>query len=486
MKTLFPMKLFRFAACLCALMPGLVASAETFDRWCDSFAEQWLRADPQAASALQYFSGAEQDALDRQLTPITREARAARLALARRGLAELNALDRASLDATQRISAATLDWQLDEVARTEPFADYAFVFQQYSGLQVQLVNFLSQTHPIRNRRDVENYLARLKCVAGQMDEGIAQAKERAARGILPPKFILTSTLQQLDRFLAPPAGQNVLVTSLDERAAKVKDLSAADRAKFLAAAEEIVHSSILPGFQRARALLQEQLPRSTDDAGLWRFPNGDKAYAEALRRFTTTSFTPSQIHQLGLKEAARIEEQMDKLFRQLGYSGGTIQERMNKLEADSQPPMEPDPRPALLAKYEAALRDAENRAGLLFDLRPKAPVVVKREPAFTEKNAACHYTSPAPDNSRPGIFWVPLPGAPFRISEMRTLVYHEAVPGHHFQIALQSEMPGLPRFRRERVFGSISAHSEGWALYAEQLALESGWYKATSRGNLAS
>jgi len=160
-----------------------------------------------------------------------KEARAARVAAARRGLAELKSFDRASLDSTHRISAAILERQLDDIVRGEPLADYAFVFQQYSGLQVQLVNVLCQTHPVRKRRDIENYLARLELVAGQMDEGVAQAKKRAARGILPPRFILTVTIQQFDRFLAAAPHENVLVASLAARTAKVKDLSAADHAR---------------------------------------------------------------------------------------------------------------------------------------------------------------------------------------------------------------------------------------------------------------
>ena len=250
------------------MVSPFAAAAATFDRFADAFVAEWLRADPQAATALQYFSGAEQDALDRQLTPITRKARAVRVAAARRGLAELNRLNRAGLNSTQRISAATLEWQLDDIVRGEPYADYAFVFQQYHGLQVQLVNFLTQTHPLRRRRDVENYLARLKLVAGQMDEGIAQARECAARGILPPRFILTATMRQFDRFLAAEPRQNVFVASLAERAADVKDLSTDDRAKFLRAAERTVSSSIIPAFRRAQALLQSELPQSTDAAGL--------------------------------------------------------------------------------------------------------------------------------------------------------------------------------------------------------------------------
>jgi uncharacterized protein (DUF885 family) len=470
-----------FALLLCS--PARAAEL-TFDGWADAFSEEWVSGDPNLATVTQYFDGAEQDRLDRQLTPITKEYRAGRIAIARKGLNELAKFDRSELTQPQRISAAMLAWQLDDIVRSEQFEDYQYVFQQFSGLQVHLVNFLSQTHPIRNRRDIQNYIVRLGLVAAQVDEGIAQAKERATRGFIPPDFIFKSTIEQFDRFLAGQPGENVLVTSLAERAAKVNSVSAEDRAALTQAAEKIVAEAIIPAFRRARALLDEQSALAKPNAGLWRFAGGESAYANALRRSTTTEMTAFQIHQLGLKEVGRIQEEMEGLLRQLGYREGTIKERMEKLETDSQPPADPDPRPTLLDQYDHILRDAEQRAALIFDLRPKAPVEVRREPSFTEKSSAAHYTVPAKDGSRPGIFWAPLPGPQFPVVEMRTLVYHEAVPGHHFQIALQNEMTELPRFRRDRVFGFISAHGEGWALYAEQLAAESGWYENDLKGRL--
>lgn len=130
------------------------------------------------------------------------------------------------------------------------------------------------------------------------------------------------------------------------------------------------------------------------------------------------------------------------------------------------------------------LADALKRSEAMFDIRPKAPCVVKREPPFTEKTAAAHYTGPARDGSRPGVFWAPLPGPVFKIVNMRTLVYHEAIPGHHFQIALQRETASLPRYRRDGIFGGGSAYAEGWALYAEQLATENNWYEGDAVGQL--
>ncbi|MEO6005629.1 MAG: DUF885 domain-containing protein [Opitutus sp.] len=462
----------------------LVAAPAEFDHWVDRFTDDWVRLDPELATQSQYFTGAEQDVLDRALTPITDEARGARVALARRGVNELARFKRSELDSTQRISADMLGWQLDAIIRADEFENYTYVFEQFNGLQVGLVKFLTQTHPIRQRRDVENYLARLQLVAARMEEGIVQANRRAELGFIPPDFILRSTLAQFDRFLADEPGKNVLVVSLDERAAKVITLSATERAEFVASAERTVREQIIPAFQRARQLLENQLPRATADAGISRFPGGDRAYANSLHRLTTTNLSAEQIHSLGLKEVARIETVMDGLLRQIGYKEGSIKQRIEKLESDLQPPASPDPRPALLARYEAITRDAEKRAAAMFDLRPKAPVEIRREPVFTEKSAAAHYTAPARDGSRPGIFWAPLPGPQFEIISMRTLVYHEAVPGHHFQVALQKELPGLPRFRGDRLFGSISAHSEGWALYAEQLAAESGWYEGDPQGLL--
>jgi uncharacterized protein (DUF885 family) len=477
------MKILRLLTLFAASVSPLFAADPAFDQWAESFATGWVRANPTVSTLQQYLPPAEQDALDRQLTPVTKAYRADRVAAARAGLDALAKFDRSKLDAAQRTSAAVVDWSLNGVINAEPFADYSFVFNQFQGLHVNIVNFLSQAHPIRNKRDIENYLARLALVGGQIDDGIAQAKDAAGRGFLMPDFITKSVLGQFERFLADAPRQNRFVASLDERAAKLKDVTAEEREKFTAAAEKITVDSIIPAFRRAQAMLQEQLPHTTDHAGLCWLPGGDKAYAAALRRNTTTDLTAEQIHALGLKEVARIEKEMDGYFRQLGYAEGGIEERFQKLEADKQP-AETDPRPALLARFEEILRDAQERSKLVFDLTPKAPVVVKREPPFTEKTAAAHYSGPAKDGSRPGIFWAPLPGPKFEIATMRTLVYHEGVPGHHFQIALQRETDSLPRFRRDGVFGGGSAFAEGWALYAEQLAAENDWYEGDIVGHL--
>jgi uncharacterized protein (DUF885 family) len=464
---------------LFALLAGaslsFAAHGVSFDDWADKITATKVRNDPEQATQKQYFDAKEQDALDRKLTPNTVVFRAAEVAEAKKSLAQLAKIDQSKLTPQQRASAATIAWSLQGTVDGYPYRDYQFVFNQFTGLHVQIVNFLSQQHPIRHRRDIENYLVRLNAVASKMDTGLVQARGAAANGILMPTFITQASIGQLDRFLDGAPENNVFVASLVQRMANVKDLPATEQARFAAEATAIVKQSIIPVFQRTRVLLQEQLPKTNNDAGLWRLPNGDKAYAVLLRQMTSTDYTPQQIHEIGLQEVARIEKEMNGLLVSIGYSEGSIKERIAKLEKDQQP-KEADPRPQLLARYDEVLRDAEARARELFDITPKAPVVVKREPLFTEKTAAAHYTGPARDGTRPGIFWAPLPGPDFRIVGMRTLVYHEGVPGHHFQVALQQENAGLPRYRRDRVFGVGSAYGEGWALYAEQLAAEHGWY----------
>jgi uncharacterized protein (DUF885 family) len=474
--------------CCVAVFSAIASTARggnaKFDAWAEDLAKQALRADPEGATRAQYFSGDEQDALDRRLTPITKVYRAERVAFARRALEDLAEFDRELLDDQQRVSAQLIEWHMQEEVRREPFEDHRFVFNQFGGLHVRLVQFLTQIHPVRNRRDAENYLARLGQVAGQVDEGIAQARDAAERGFLMPDFITRSAIGQFDRFLSNEPAQNTLVTSLGDRTAEFEGLASADRDAFVAAATDIVRQQIIPAFQRGRALLEEQLPRTGPDAGLWRLPRGEEAYAFALGHFTTTKLDAREVHETGLREVARIEAEMDGLLRQLGYNEGSVQERFKKLNADLQPPAEPDPRPMLLARYEEILADSLQRAQEYFDLQPKARCVVRREPVFTEKTAAAHYTTPARDGSRPGIFWAPLPGPEFRMVNMRTLTYHEAIPGHHFQLALMQELPGLPRFRQDGIFGRNSANAEGWALYAEQLAAEAGWYEGDVAGRI--
>lgn len=464
------------AAVAASSSPAVKPNA-AFDKWADKFAQDWVRGNPQFATATQYFSGAEQDALDRQLTPQTPAQRKKMIAKAKEGIARLDKWMAGPLDETQRISAAVMRWSLSNTVANEPFEDHGFVFQQFSGAQVGLVNFMTQTHPMRRAADVDSYLARLEQVGARMDEALARARAAAAKKMIPPRFILERAQYQVDTFLKPSAAENVLVTSLVQRTESLKDLSPEARTAAVARATRIVEDKIRPAYARVQAFMAELHPKTTDVAGISRLPDGLAAYNRALANYTSTNLTAEQIHAIGLREVARIEGEMDKHLRALGFNKGSIEERMKALDATFQPKGEGDPRPAILAQYAEMVKDAERRSESLFNLKPRAPVEVRREPPLTEASAAAHYSLPAPDGSRPGVFWVPLRGPTFSMIRMRSLSYHEAVPGHHFQLAIQQELSGIPKFRSQRIFSGGSAHSEGWALYTERLAVEQGWYK---------
>lgn len=457
---------------------------KAFDTWAERFAEDWVRLNPQLATSTQYFSGAEQARLDRQLTPLTKAQRQKVQAQARNGLARLEKWMAGPLDANQRISAAVMRWSLQNVVANEPFEDHNFVFSQFSGVQVGLVNFMTTTHPLRNPGDVDSYLARLEQVGARMDEALARARDAAARSLVPPRFILDRARFQVDAFLKPAANENVLVTSLAQRTEKMEGLAPEARSAALARAARIVEQSIRPSYKRVQDFMLEIHPRTGDVAGISRLPNGVAAYARAVENFTSTRLTPNEIHEIGLREVARIEGEMDRHLRSLGLVEGDIETRMKQLDARFQPKGEGDPRPAILASYAEMVKDAERRSASLFNLKPRAPVEVRREPPLTEPSAAAHYSLPAPDGTRPGIFWVPMRGPTFDMIRMRSLSYHEAVPGHHFQLAIQQELTGIPKYRSQRIFSGGSAHSEGWALYTERLAVEQGWYEGDVPGLL--
>jgi uncharacterized protein (DUF885 family) len=482
------MKLMRLLVGLGLVLSAALASAATaanpaFDPWVETFTGEWTRSSPSVAASAG--DPSDDTTLDEVLLATDQAQRNHKLALAQRGLTEVAQWAPASLDSTQRVSAALLRWHLEMFVARQPYLDHQFVFRQLRGLHVALVDSLAERSTLRQAKDVENYLERLGKVATQIDQGIARAKAAAARGLIPPRFILERTQQQLEMFLDPAPEQNVFVTALQRRSAAVKGLTPEARQAAVEKATGLVAEQVRPAYARVQGFIGELMPRATDEAGISQRPDGAAAYAQALAYYTSTTLTADEIHAVGLREVARIEGEMEGLLRQLGYTEGSFNERLGRAAFGTPLPASPDPREVLLARYTEIIRDAEQRSAALFNLKPKASVEVRRVPALTERTASAHYTAPPADRSRGGVFWVPLPGSVFSLTaRMRSLAYHEAVPGHHFQIAIQQELKELPRFRARRTFGGISAHSEGWALYVERLAVEQGWYEGDLVGRL--
>src|SRR5262245_19091874 len=441
------------------------------------FTAEWIRSNPNQAASTRYFSGAEQERYEQELSPETAEFRHARVVLAQKGLAELATFDPARMSETERVSADLMKWQLAVVVDGEKYRDYSFPLEQFGGVNVSLPNTLTVTHPLNTEKDAVHYVARLGQVSARMDEAIAEARGLVAKNMIPPRFIIRATIAQMRQFIATPPSGNPFVASFAQRLGRVKEIPDARREELRGQAEKIVASQVYPSWKRAIVLLQPLVGKATDDAGLWRFKGGAEAYAAALHRFTTTNLTADQIHEIGLKQVATIEAQMDGLFRQIGKTQGSIKERVAQLKKEQAYPLTEEGRAKIMADANAMIHDAEKRAALQFDRTPKAPVEARPFPRFRETNAAANYTAPPADRSRPGIVQIPLRPERMTSFGLRSLGYHEGVPGHHFQIALEAESRGLPRFRQVGAFGGVSALSEGWGLYAERLAAESDWYK---------
>jgi uncharacterized protein (DUF885 family)/quercetin dioxygenase-like cupin family protein len=449
----------------------------TVNDFFNEFTAEWMRANPNQAASARYFTGAEQEAFEQQLSPETAEFRQARAALAQKGLDQLKTFDRARMSETDRVSADLMQWQLGVIVEGDKYSDYAFPLEQFGGANVSLPNTLVVNHPLNTEKDAVHYITRLGLVSTRMDEAVADARAHVAKNMIPPRFIIRATIAQMQQFISTPPAKNPFVATFDQRVAASKAVSNALREELRAQAEKIVASQVYPAWKRGIALLQPLVLKATDDAGLWRFKGGADAYAFALRRYTTTSLTADQIHEIGLKRVAELEKQMDDVFRQIGRTQGSVKDRIAQLKKEQAYPLTEDGRTQIMADANAMLRDAEKRAAAQFDRTPKAPVEARPFPRFREANAAANYTQPPADGSRPGIVQIPLRQERMTKFGLRTLLYHEGVPGHHFQIALELENRSQPRFRRMRAFGGISALSEGWGLYAERLAAESDWYK---------
>ena len=455
--------LFGFASLLPAAQRP--EAPDSFESWVNRLTADWIR-DPAAADSDAAAGSGDEEEAGALWTEGLQARRDRRLRLAQEGLAGLARWPESGMTPSQRVSAAMLRWQLERVVEAAAYADHQnlSLFEQRRGLHVALVESLTERASWRRPSDVTLYLARLDRFAPRLGEGLELARGSARRGFVPPRFILERVQTQLRMFLDHAPAANPLVATLGERMKGIEGLTAAAQAEALAKARTLVADEIRPAYQRVLVWVEEVLPGAAQEAGWSRLPKGAEAYAAALRGFTTTNLGAAEIHAIGRREVARLEAEAEVILRQLGHTEGTFNERMAK--ATQGPLVEAtEPRAALIARYTEYIRDAERRSEALFNRRPRAPVEVRRVPPLTERVSSAYYTVPPTDGSRPGIFWVPLPGNVFFYgARMRSLAYHEAVPGHHFQLAIQQEQRDLPRFRARRTFGGISAHSEGWGL----------------------
>lgn len=456
------------------------------DQFFRAFSETWARRDPESATRMKIFSPEEQDHLDGLLTDVSAAHAKVQLQMMRDALSGLRRFDRAKLSASRVVSADVLTWLCREGLRTEPFLDHRFVFNLDRSESNRLINFLTQAHSIRTRRDAQNYIARLGLVGNKVDQWIERARVAGAKGIVPPTLVLEGSIQQLGRFMEGAPDRNVLVSSLAGKLEQATDISPAERSEVIQAAQKQLRDTIYPAWRRTIALLESQRAKAPKEGSLGNVKNGVAAYQSALRWNTTTNLTAEQIHQLGLRETARIELELDEVLRRLGLTGGSVAERYAKLESSEglKYPDVPDVRDQILADYSALILSAGVRLGEAFRLPVSRPVVVRRLPPFRESSGQAEYLAPPAGGNEPGVFSVPLPGPGFTKLGMSRRAFHEGVPGHHFQALYRLQLSGAPPFQKTiwgsvagRALGQFPAYGEGWAAYAETLASEVGLYR---------
>lgn len=400
--------------------------------------------------------------------------------LVKHELAVLNQYDRKELDREGQLSYDTLHQFLQLQADGEPFSQHDFPLNQMAGMQSALPNFMAQVHQVKSRGEADNYIARLNKFPRKFSELLEGLKQREAKGVIPPRFTVEKVLAQMNGFVAKAPRDNPLYASLQEKLAKIPaaQLDDAARAQLLARAEAAIKDSVYPAYRQLIAYFVALQAKATANNGAWSLPNGDAYYAWCVRMHTTTDMTPQQVHELGLAEVARVGGEMDAILRQQGLVEGTIGARVQTLarRPEQQYANTAEGKAAMLAGYQAILDEVNTGLGGAFDVRPKLGVEVRPVPAASEASAPGAYYEPgAFDGSRPGVFYANMraPGETPKFA-MRTLAYHEGIPGHHFQIAIAQELSGVPFFRKVIPF---TAYQEGWALYAERLAYELGFQK---------
>lgn len=355
-----------------------------------------------------------------------------------------------------------------------------YVVSQLSGAYRSVPGFLASQHPLADRADAQAYLARLSAFAAVLDQETDWVRSDHAKGAVPPDFVLRTTLRQFDAMLAPAPEASELVTALKRRTA-----AAGIEGDWEARATRIVGAEVYPALRRQAAVLRSALDKAPAAAGVWRLPEGERYYRHAVRAATSTELSGEEIHRLGLDLVKRFSALAESILRQQGLTRGSVAQRLAALRRSRDQLYANDDggRRALLADLERRMEDLQSRLPDFFGRLPRTAVRVQRMPVAIEAGApGATYQPGSLDGKRPGLFEINLRNlAEWPRFDLPTLVYHEALPGHHLQNTLRNEAEGLPMLRRMPLF---AGYQEGWALYAEQLADEMGVYRDDPLGRL--
>lgn len=382
----------------------------------------------------------------------------------------------AELDNNQRISKDIALYLADFALAAEPYRYHNYPVNQLFGVQNGYPSFMQAQHQIHSVDDAENYLSRLIAVKTKFGQTLEGLKLREAKGIIPPKFVIERVLTEMNDFISAPVEDNILYSSFKAKLAETQ-ISSDEQARLLATAKTNIEAYVQPAYRLFIDYFTELQTKAGTEDGYWALPNGNVAYEQLLKFFTTTNYTADEIHAKGLAEVSRIQGEIMTILAAQEYDTSQgFSVAIEALAADPKFYYEDSAagRAQILVDYQKILDEINAGLDNAFRIRPKAGMEVVRIPEFKEKTApGAYYQQPAIDGSRPGRFYANL----FDIKAtpkygMRTLAYHEGIPGHHFQVAVAMELEGQPLIRKMAPF---TAYIEGWALYSERLAWELGF-----------
>jgi len=442
------------------------AQAKALNQLADDYYDALARFDPVMAGE----SGDNRFADQIGMT-ISPKQRAAQFALYKGYLKRLRAIRRSALPHAEQTSYDILDYELSTALRFEPFPEHLLPINQMDSMPVTLANYASGqgAQPLSTVKDYQAYLKRLDQLGPWIDQAIANMREGIKRGIVQPKAVMVSSLPQFKQLVAAKAEDSIYYSPVKTLPTSFSD---ADRKRLAAAYHRTIEKTLNPALARLASFLeQDYIPACRTSTGWNALPQGMNWYLVRVASQTTTDLQPEQIHQIGLKEVARIQREYARIGPLMGYTGAPAGLPTWVLEQPKYKPFKTDRE--VIDVYRKLDAQLKTKLPALFTLRPRTPLDLRLEPELSRATASDHYTPPAVDGSRPGVFWsVVNDPAQYGSTGMVTLFLHEGQPGHHFHIALMQELD-LPNFRK---FGGNNAFTEGWALYAETLGKEMGLF----------
>ncbi len=406
-------------------------------------------------------------------------ARDKQLEMTKRHLAIVKAIDQSNLNDAAKLNIAMFIEQSEQQIEADKWRYHSYPINQMRGVHTMIPSFLINQHLIADSAEAQAYIGRIAHTTGVIDQLLEQLKVREEKGIVPPKFVFPLVLKAIDNIISgAPFSEGDDSTILADFSQKVRaiNLSADETDKLIADARSALQNNLAPSYQKLRSYLTELEAGADDKDGVWKFPEGEAFYNFALKRTTTTDLTANEIHDIGLAEVARIQNEMREIMQKVGFAGD-LKAFFDFTRNDAQfyYPETAEGKQAYIDEATALINTMKGRLDELFITKPKADLLVKAVEPFREASAGqAFYQSPAPDGSRPGTYFANL----YRMSDMakyqmESLAYHEGIPGHHMQISIAQELENMPKFR---LFGGYTVFSEGWGLYSELVPKEIGMY----------